>query len=363
LRRKEAFLRNQLDWRNYDYRKIEIFARFRNSKFFHENAKHPFYDKEETTDPRAIKMAQKFLNEDFFNPSGELRKNFDEKNIQASYKGPLTIGKIILPNLYPIPLFIICGYTMRQAAMTAESDLSGTCWMRDSSFLWIDSLATYDAGMSILAGASTFFAFRLASCGIRRRITTKQAYLKDCENIFFNPVRDIKLQFVKPKSRDFIRDGLFLSHQLRAQPAQILSFGVASISGAGLILFQSYFSIPAVVSCYIFLYMFVRGATELALFHPFLQKLSNSEPAFDANSAKTKSLLKAATKIINRPKVDDFLIYQFYREKYPFMLENARKYKYRVDLKEPLMYINFGTTSNPSKSVEDDQFFDDSDFK
>jgi hypothetical protein len=86
---------------------------------------------------------------------------------------------------------------MRQAAMTAESDLSGTCWMRDSSFLWIDSLATYDAGMSILAGASTFFAFRLASCGIRRRITTKQAYLKDCENIFFNPVRDIKLQFVK----------------------------------------------------------------------------------------------------------------------------------------------------------------------
>jgi hypothetical protein len=142
-----------------------------------------------------------------------------------------------------------------------------------------------------------------------------------------------------------------------------LSFGVASISGAGLILFQSYFSIPAVVSCYIFLYMFVRGATELALFHPFLQKLSNSEPAFDANSAKTKSLLKAATKIINRPKVDDFLIDQFYREKYPFMLENARKYKYRVDLKEPLMYINVGTTSNPSKSVEDDQFFDDSDFK
>jgi hypothetical protein len=89
LRRKEAFLRNQLDWRNYDYRKIEIFARFRNSKFFHENAKHPFYDKEETTDPKAIKMAQKFLNEDFFNPSGELRKNFDEKNIQASYKGRL----------------------------------------------------------------------------------------------------------------------------------------------------------------------------------------------------------------------------------------------------------------------------------
>ena len=86
---------------------------------------------------------------------------------------------------------------MRQAAMAAESDLSGTAWTRDSSFLWIDSLATFDAGMSILAGASTFYAFRLASCGIRRRITTKQAYLKDCENIFFNPVGDIKLQFVK----------------------------------------------------------------------------------------------------------------------------------------------------------------------
>ena len=112
--------------------------------------------------------------------------------------------------------------------------------------------------------------------------------------------------------------------------------------------------------------MFVRGATELALFHPFLRKLSNSEPAFDANSAKTKSLLKAATKVVNRPKIgesDDFLIDQFYREKYPFMLENARKYKYRVDLKEPLMYINVGTTSNPPKSVEDDQFFDESDFK
>ena len=109
--------------------------------------------------------------------------------------------------------------------------------------------------------------------------------------------------------------------------------------------------------------MFVRGATELALFHPFLQKLSKSEPAFDANSAKTKSLLKAATKVVNRPKIDDFLIDQFYRQKYPFMLENTRKYKYRVDLKEPLMYINVGPTSIPPKSENDDQFFDDSDFK
>jgi len=358
-------LRNQLDWRSYDYRKNDIFARFCNSKFFHENAKHPFYEKEETTDPKALKMAQKFLNEDFFNPSGELRKNFDQKSPQSSYKGPLTLGKIILPNLYPIPLFIIGGYTMRQAAMMAESDLAGNAWMRDSSFLWIDSLATYDFGMSILAGASTFYAFRLASCGVRRRMTTKQAFLKDCENIFFNPVGDIKLQFVKPKSREFIRDGLFLSHQLRAQPAQILSFGVASLAGAGLILFQSYFEIPAVVSYYIFLYMFVRGATEVALFHPFLRKISNSEPAFDSNPATTVALLKSAMKVLNRPtESDQFSVDQFYREKYPFMFENTRPYKYRVTLKEPLMYINVGPSH--SKSVENEEsqtLFDDSDFK
>lgn len=142
-------------------------------------------------------MAQKFLNHDFFNPSGELRKTYDQKNLQSTYKGPLTMGKIILPNLYPIPLFIIGGYTMRQAAMTLESDIVGNVWMRDSSFLWMDSLAIYDSGMTILAGISTFYAFRLSSCGIRRRITTKQTYLKDCENIFFNPVGDIKMQFVK----------------------------------------------------------------------------------------------------------------------------------------------------------------------
>ena len=197
LRRKESFLRDQLHWQNYDYRKNEIFSLFYRSRFFHQNAKHPFYDKEATTDPKALKMAQKFLQDDFFNPAADKRKEYDEKMLQSAYKGPLTTGKIIAPNLYPIPLFVIGGYTMRQAAMTLESDVGGGAWMRDSSFLWMDSLATFDLGMSALAGVSTFYAFRLSSCGIRRRITTKQAYLKDCQNIFFNPVGDVKIQFVK----------------------------------------------------------------------------------------------------------------------------------------------------------------------
>lgn len=70
-------------------------------------------------------------------------------------------------------------------------------------------------------------------------------------------------------------------------------------------------------------------------------------------------------KVLNRPtESDQFSVDQFYREKYPFMFENTRPYKYRVTLKEPLMYINVGPSH--SKSVENEEsqtLFDDSDFK
>ena len=138
---------------------------------------------------------------------------------------------------------------------------------------------------------------------------------------------------------------------------------MASLAAAGVVSFQSYFAIPAVVSYYIFLYMIVRGSTEVALFHPALRALTSSEPAFDKNSNSTSSLLTAALKVYSSPS-KDMSVDEFYRQKYPFMFENTRPYKYRVTLKEPMMYINVGPNNATKEESDGDQMqLNDDDFK
>ena len=139
---------------------------------------------------------------------------------------------------------------------------------------------------------------------------------------------------------------------------------MASLAAAGVVSFQSYFAIPAVVSYYIFLYMIVRGCTEVALFHPTLRRITSSEPPFDKNSNSTSSLLAAALKVYSSPS-KDLSVDEFFRQRYPFMFENTRPYKYRVTLKEPLMYINVGSANKKKgELVDEDQLeLNDNDFK
>jgi hypothetical protein len=89
--------------------------------------------------------------------------------------------------------------------------------LRDSSFIWLDTLAHPSVGLSVFAGLMTFYAFRLNQCGVRHEFDLKRRYLTEMEAFFFSPTSPIWPDYhFSPKSRDEIRTKFF--HEINNKP-------------------------------------------------------------------------------------------------------------------------------------------------
>ena len=111
--------------------------------------------------------------------------NSDSNGMKFSWIRPIRLSTRILPNLIPIPFFILGAYASRSLVKTKLVDLGGMEFIQDSSVLWLDNLITPDPYLAVCSGILGIIAFR-ASAAVRADIKCKQKYLNAVEKQFFD---------------------------------------------------------------------------------------------------------------------------------------------------------------------------------
>ena len=131
-----------------------------------------------------------FVVERLFHPKHPERIKYDSEISSKSknkFWGPLTKPKIILPNLMPIPLFILGAVSSRQLVSSTVTDIGGMSFALDTSLFWMQSLAIPDTTMAIIAATSGLVSFHLTQCGTRTDFNVKRMYLNVSEVVFYSP--------------------------------------------------------------------------------------------------------------------------------------------------------------------------------
>ena len=130
-----------------------------------------------------------FVVERLFHPKHPERIKYDSEISSKSknkFWGPLTKPKIILPNLMPIPLFILGAVSSRQLVSSTVTDIGGMSFALDTSLFWMQSLAIPDTTMAIIAATSGLVANHLTQCH-RTDFNVKRKYLYVSEMLFYSP--------------------------------------------------------------------------------------------------------------------------------------------------------------------------------
>ena len=146
-----------------------------------------------------------FVVDRLFHPKHPDRIKYDleiSSKSKNKFWGPLTRPKIILPNLMPIPLFILGAVSSRNLVSSTVTDIGGMSFALDTSLLWMQSLATPDTTMAIIAATSGLISFHLTQCH-RTDFNVKRKYLNVSEVLFYSPDNPNMYQVRKLPKRFF----------------------------------------------------------------------------------------------------------------------------------------------------------------
>ena len=130
-----------------------------------------------------------FVVDRLFHPKHPDRIKYDleiSSKSKNKFWGPLTRPKIILPNLMPIPLFILGAVSSRNLVSSTVTDIGGMSFALDTSLFWMQSLAIPDTTMAIIAATSGLISFHLTQCH-RTDFNVKRKYLNVSEVLFYSP--------------------------------------------------------------------------------------------------------------------------------------------------------------------------------
>ena len=153
-----------------------------------------------------------FVVDRLFHPKHPERIKYDlEISSKSKYKfwGPLTRPKIVLPNLMPIPLFILGAISSRSLVSSTVTDIGGMSFALDTSLFWMESLATPNTTMAVIAATSGFISFHLTQCH-RTDFNVKRKYQNVSEVLFYSP--DNPNMYQVRKTFDYIVDYIDYKH-------------------------------------------------------------------------------------------------------------------------------------------------------